>query len=124
MAGPKRAAHDIDTSMKREPLRKSPRKGLIFAARNRDTSSERAPARKAGKAKSLPKAPGMWQYSPGDKPTRTWNEKKGDSKSEEETSGADSRVFPAEKGDGPISYAYHTLWVAGHHQAFIDNIYR
>jgi hypothetical protein len=124
MAGPKRTAHDIDTNLKKEPLRKSPRKRLVFATRDRNPSSERAPARKAGKAKSLLKAPGMWQYSTGDKPTRTWIENNGVSGSEEETNGTNSRVFPAEKGGGAISYAYHTLWVAGHHQAFIDNIYK
>jgi len=127
MGRPKRrAAHDTDdtdTALKRERQRKSPRKARL-PARDRNISSERAPAWKAGEASSLVKAPGMWRYSTGDKPTRTWIEKNGVSVSAGETNGTSSHVFPAENGDGPISYAYHFLWAAGHHQAFIGSIYR
>ena len=130
MAGPKRSAEDIDAALERERTYKQQKTGLSTQAhpepdwatsiKNAQGDSEWKKDRK----KSLFTTPGMWQYTTGDKPTRTWVERHAQP-TLEEGAGAlnlNAPAFEAKRGDRKISHAYHELWLSDHVQEFIDTI--
>ncbi|TVY73152.1 hypothetical protein LSUE1_G006799 [Lachnellula suecica] len=136
MAGPKRAADDIDidsdAALETQRRRKEQKTGdatpgahpePIASASPQDT--ELGAVWKANNTDSLTEIRGMWQYTTGEKPTRTWIDRTAEPSLEEETGALNlnQKVFAAETGDKEISDAYQNLWVKGDSQAFIDTIY-
>jgi hypothetical protein len=130
MAGPKRAAEDIDAALERDRAYKQQKTGLptqAYPETDWATSARNAqgdPEWKEDKNKSFFTTPGMWQYTTGDKPTRTWVERNAQPTLEEGAGSLNlnAPVFQAEKGDREIYHAYHELWVSDHVQEFINTI--
>lgn len=126
MAGPKRIAEDIDAAIERERTFKQQKTGLPTQADPEGDwlTSTKTQGVEEDQRETIHTTTGMWQYTSGDKPTRTWVDRRSQSTLEEGTGALnlDAHTFEAESCDGEISHAYHELWVGGRQEEFVEAI--